>query len=81
MEKNLDWKCTKYAARCLETILKATPHKTAAVRPLASHLTNHQVRHGLASVGRLANIYSVQTQDAVIEELPGLMAVRDGWCE
>ena len=31
----------KNAACCLEQILEATPHKTAAIRPSTSHLTNH----------------------------------------
>ena len=32
------------AMYCFEKILEATPHKTAAVRPLASDLTNHSSR-------------------------------------
>ena len=31
----------KNAANCLEQILEATSQKTAAIQPLASHLTNH----------------------------------------
>ena len=33
-------KLCKNVVRCLEPILQVTPHKTAVVRPLASHLTN-----------------------------------------
>ena len=35
------WKLQKNASRCLEQILEATPHKTAAVGQLTTHLTNH----------------------------------------
>ena len=35
------WELNKEAACCFEQILEAAPHKTAAVRPLTSHLTKH----------------------------------------
>ncbi len=39
-------------ATCLfEQILEVTPEKTAAVRPLTSHLTNHPRRAGQAGPG------------------------------
>ena len=35
------WEFHKNATWCFEQILEATPHKTAATRPLTSHLKNH----------------------------------------
>ena len=35
------WELHKDAACCFEQIMKAAPNKTAAVRPLTPHLTNH----------------------------------------
>ena len=35
------WEPHKNATCCFEQILKATLHKTAAKRPLTSHLKNH----------------------------------------
>ena len=35
------WELHKNAAYSFEKFLEAAPHKTAAVRPLISHLTNH----------------------------------------
>ena len=34
----------KNAVYCLEQVLEAIPNKTAAVQPLASHLTKHDMR-------------------------------------
>ena len=41
IQKRTRWELHKNAVRCLEQILKATHHKTTAVGPLNSHLTNH----------------------------------------
>ena len=38
------WELQKNAACCFRQNQEATPHKTAAVRPLASHLINHPRR-------------------------------------
>ena len=35
------WELHKNALYCVEQILEKTPHKTATVQPLASHLTNN----------------------------------------
>ena len=40
-EEKAKWKLHKNAAHYLEQILEETPRKTSAVRPPASHLTNH----------------------------------------
>ena len=41
IERKATWELYRNAACCFEQILEATPHKTAAVRPLTSHLANH----------------------------------------
>ena len=41
LEKKDRWELHKNATFCFEQILEAAPHKTAAVEPLTSHLTNH----------------------------------------
>ena len=35
------WELHKNVMCCFEQILEATPHKTLAIRPLTSHLTNY----------------------------------------
>ena len=43
-KKKTWWELHKKAVYCLEQILGATPHKTAAVRPHACHLPKHSIR-------------------------------------
>ena len=64
-------------------ILKATTHKTAALRPLTSHLTSHPRKNSyrLASFGRSENTYIYQLcmdTRCSLEDLPGAMDQRDG---
>ncbi len=39
--KKVVWKLPKAAVCCSEQILEAAPHKTTAIQPLTSHLTDH----------------------------------------